>query len=56
MDTKELLQAYNTITKIMEEEGLKMQTSWVHVRSWLSNRICDTLCDELNKNNEEHED
>ena len=43
METKELLQAYKTITKIMEDEHMTMDTSFRRVQSWLSNKICDQL-------------
>lgn len=46
METKELLQAYKTISKIMKEEGFEMRTQWTHVKSWLSNKICDQLSDD----------
>lgn len=46
METKQLLQAYKTITKIMEDEHLTMDTSFRRVQSWLSNRICDQLKDD----------
>ena len=45
METKQLLQAYKTITKIMEDEGMTMDTSFRRVQSWLSNMICDQLKD-----------
>lgn len=45
METKELLQAYKTISKIMKEEGFEMRTQWAHVKAWLSNKICDQLSD-----------
>lgn len=45
MNTKELLQAYKTITAIMEEEHLTMDTSFRRVQSFISNKVCDMLTD-----------
>ena len=45
IDIKQLLLTYKTITKIMEIEGFKMDTSFRRVQSWLSNKICDQLQD-----------
>ena len=39
----ELMQAYKTITSIMEKEGFKMDASFRRVQAWLSNKLCDEL-------------
>lgn len=43
--TKELLQAYRTITRIMKENEMTMDTSFRRVQTWLSNTICDNIKD-----------
>ena len=43
--TKELLQAYRTITRIMKENGYTHDTSFRRVQTWLSNTICDSMND-----------
>ena len=42
---KELLQAYRTITRIMKENEMTMDTSFRRVQTWLSNTICDNMKD-----------
>jgi len=39
----ELMQAYKTITSIMEQEGFKTDASFRRVQAWLSNKLCDEL-------------
>jgi hypothetical protein len=39
----ELMQAYKTITSIMEQEGFKTDASFRRVQTWLSNKLCDEL-------------
>ena len=41
--TKELLQSYRTITRIMKDYGLTHDTSFRRVQTWLSNAVCDKL-------------
>jgi hypothetical protein len=43
---KEMLQAYRTITRIMKENDMTMDTSFRRVQSWLSNAVCDSLKEE----------
>jgi len=43
---KELLKCYKTVSKIMEENEMKMDNSFRRVQSWLSNSICDKLNEE----------
>ena len=45
MTNKELLIAYKVVTKIMEENNLKMDNSFRRVQSWISNTLCDQLSD-----------
>ena len=45
ISTKELLQTYRTITRIMKENGYTHDTSFKRVQTWLSNAICDTIED-----------
>jgi hypothetical protein len=39
----ELMQAYKTITSIMEQEDFKTDASFRRVQAWLSNKLCDEL-------------
>lgn len=43
MTNKDLLQAYQTITNIMKDDGLIMDNSFRRVQSYLSNKLCDNL-------------
>ena len=43
ISTKELIQAYRTITKIMKQNNMTMDTSFRRVQCWLSNAACDSL-------------
>lgn len=45
ISTKELIQAYKTITRIMKENDMTMDTSFRRVQCWLSNAVCDSLKD-----------
>ncbi len=42
-DLDELKIAYRVIKKIMKEEQLTMNTAFVHVKNFISNKICDEL-------------
>jgi len=43
MNTDELLIAYKVISEIMNNNKLNSDNSWRHVKSWLSNKICDQM-------------
>lgn len=43
--SKELLQAYKTVTRIMKDYGYTHDTSFRRVQTWLSNAVCDKLKD-----------
>lgn len=45
INIKQLLLTYKTITAIMEEEHLTMDTSFRRVQSFISNKVCDMLTD-----------
>lgn len=45
ISSKELLQAYRTITRIMKENGYTHDTSFRRVQTWLSNAVCDSMND-----------
>lgn len=46
METKKILDAYRTISEIMREDGKTMDNSFIRVRSYLANKVCDKLLEE----------
>ena len=50
-DINHLKSAYKVLTEIMENEHLVKDTSFVRVRSFISNKICDMLVAEDNNHN-----
>lgn len=46
LSLRSLLKCYKVISKIMEENKLKMDNSFRRVQSWLSNAICNKLSEE----------
>lgn len=40
---KDYLKTYQVISQIMEDNNKIMDNSFRHVKSWLSNKICDEL-------------
>ena len=50
MDLKDLKATYKVLSEIMENEHLIKDTSFVRVRSFISNKICDILIAEDNNN------
>lgn len=46
LSLRELLKCYKTISKIMEDNKLKMDNSFRRVQSYLSNIICNKLSEE----------
>ena len=43
LSLRELLKCYKTVSKIMEDDKLKMDNSFRRVQSYLSNIICNKL-------------
>ena len=46
MDLKDLKATYKVLSEIMKDDHLTKDTSFVRVRSYISNKICDTLIKE----------
>ena len=46
LSLRELLKCYKTISKIMEDNELKMDNSFRRVQSYVSNVICNKLNEE----------
>ena len=49
MTTEELKIAYKVISEIMETEKMNYDNSFVRVKNWIANKICNKLID--NKEN-----
>lgn len=49
MTIEELKIAYKVITEIMETEQMNYDNSFVRVKNWIANKICNELID--NKEN-----
>lgn len=45
LTNKELLTAHRVLSKIMKTNNLCMDNSFVRVRSWIANKLCDQLED-----------
>ena len=50
MNIDELKATYKVLSEIMKNEHLTKDTSFVRVRSFISNKICDMLVAEDNNN------
>lgn len=42
----ELKTAYKVISRIMEDNNLTKDNSFLRVKNWLSNKLCDMLIDD----------
>ena len=43
MKTSDLLVVYKTLSYVMDTNGLKMDTSFIRVKNYIANMICDQL-------------